>query len=76
MRAVDRGALPADPRTARVWSEGHPTGRLFTRSPLQRAAAELATAVLDAAVDPSQGSSAATPRVAAAGSRPSARRAR
>jgi MinD-like ATPase involved in chromosome partitioning or flagellar assembly len=56
------GALPADPRTARVWSDGHPTGRMFTRSPLQRAAAELATAVLDAAADPSQGSRAATLR--------------
>ena len=67
------GALPADPRTARVWSDGHPAGRMFTRSPLQRAAAELATDVLDAAADPSQGSSAATPRPVAAADRAAAR---
>jgi hypothetical protein len=43
------GQLPGDRRTARVWSNGHPPGGLFGRSPLQRAAAALATRIRDAA---------------------------
>ena len=36
------GTLPHDPAAARVWTDAAPAGRSFHRSPLQRAAAELA----------------------------------
>jgi MinD-like ATPase involved in chromosome partitioning or flagellar assembly len=39
------GELPDDPRTAAVWSDGTAAGRYLSRSPLQRAARQVAEAL-------------------------------
>jgi hypothetical protein len=44
------GSLPRDPKAAAVLSDGAPAGRLFTQSPLLRAARTVATRLVELAV--------------------------
>jgi hypothetical protein len=43
------GSLPRDPKAAAVLSDGAPAGRLFTQSPLLRAARTVATRLVELA---------------------------